>query len=143
MIEPTPMQRARALDREIEMAESQVKLTAPSAFIQAISVPGELVPVFTSGRPELMRLVARRSLDEADCDVLYKVIEALLATNHELQKHAETTARIVRAWQGHAKDLAGLVTQLHEAYGQLQRLGPRIDRFVNFGNKPNEVEDDE
>ena len=100
-----------------ELAE-RAKLNCWTEFVEELKVPSELLPILTTGRPELIRFAQPRELNKEEVDALYKLIAGLIETNIALREHASNLASLMQNWCG----------SLHGMMG----VADRITRFAEF-----------
>jgi hypothetical protein len=86
--------RAETLSEQIRAMSAASKLPGWNSLTETAQVPGPLAAAFATGRPELIRLAAPQALSADECRALYEFIGILLATNRELQLHAQRVAQL-------------------------------------------------
>jgi hypothetical protein len=90
------------------------KLCARNEMVRDISLPGDLMPAFSSGRTELLSLWVPRPLTEEEAVALVGTLKTLLETNRALVDHNAETAEKVRNLRKTVQGLGGLVGRLDD-----------------------------
>jgi hypothetical protein len=121
-------ERIEDLNAMVTAAQASTALESWNAFIETLDIPREIAPAIFTGRPELLALMQPRTLDAAECKVMFALISNLIRTNVALRTHAERTAQLVDNWTG--------------AFAALRGVGEDIQRFANFERVDDEQEDD-
>jgi len=110
--------RDQELDAEITRLSELSSLKSWNDFVEALTVPSDLLPALMSNRAELVKLVKAHALDAAEHRVYLELIAGLIKTNAALRDHAAQVAQLVENWTAH-------FTGLHAT-------ARRVSAFANF-----------
>lgn len=124
---PRKATRMETLDAFLKTAAMKTALKSPAELTEPVECPAEFFAAFVTGRPELIKLVKPRSLNETECAAIYKLVAVLIETNSALREHAETVGKAVGDWA--------------DLFKGLNKLGWEIENFAQF--KPSATGDDE
>jgi hypothetical protein len=110
------------------MLQRIAKLEGPNFFTQAVDMPADLAAGIITSRPELLRAVRPRALNEQECAVLYNLLSTLIETNMALREHAQEVATMTKNMMG------GFTT--------VNRVADQLKSFANFDQRTAEEEED-
>jgi hypothetical protein len=118
---PRKPNKADELDAEIKRLASMAKLDGWNAFVEELKLPQDVYPALISNRPELLRLIQPRAMNEQEAGAILKVLAGVIETNIALRQHAEQLAQFTSRWT--------------DAFKHLRSLGERIENFANFKHR--------
>jgi hypothetical protein len=123
------MSASEQLQDDLVALAHRAKLEGWNSFVEELKVPSELYPALLTMRPQLLKAIKPRALDEAECAALYQLICGLIETNAALREHAEGVAKLAHDWSA--------------AFVGLERLARKITDFASFRVPTDEDNDDD
>lgn len=118
----------RLTDQEARLRDLHDKMHGWNEYVRDMKVLPDVAPALSTGRPELLALMAPRPLSEEECKVLFDMLTVLIETNAALRLHSELIGQV-------AEQQAQLVN------GAARKLDQLID-YAHFRN-PTDADPDE
>lgn len=119
----------RITEQEARLRDLHDKMSGWNEYVREMKVLPDIAPALSTGRAELLALMAPRPLTAEECGVLFDMLGVLIETNNALRQHSELLAQV-------AEQQAQLV------HGAARKLDQMID-FAHFRNPVPEDPDEE